>query len=89
MDSDIVSPYSPRIGEFRRRLSKEKELIQSLPGLVNGKTKLAAWMVSNCFSGERKLYVDELKKYIEIDVYGGCGPLKCYDNKTHPYACSK
>ena len=88
MDSDIVAPYSPRIGEYRRRLSIEKELTQALPGLLARKTKLVAWMASNCFSTERRRYVDELKKYINVDIYGGCGPLKCYNNKTHPYACS-
>lgn len=89
MDSDIVAPYGPRIGEYRRRLSVEKELTESLPGLITRKTKLVAWMASNCFSTERRRYVDELKKYIHIDIYGGCGPLKCYNNKTHPYACNE
>ena len=40
MDSDIVSPYSPRIGEFRRRLSKEKELIQSYRDWLMAKLNL-------------------------------------------------
>lgn len=41
--------------------------------------KLAAWVVSNCQyqpSG-RKEFVDELKNYIPIDIYGKCGTLNC------------
>lgn len=46
-------------------------------------------MVSNCNSKSgRQRYVDELKKHIDIDVYGNCGQLKCNDiNNT--YACCK
>ncbi|ELU00947.1 hypothetical protein CAPTEDRAFT_45019, partial [Capitella teleta] len=42
------------------------------------KTKLVAWFVSVCGSQcKREDYVKELSKYIPIDIYGGCGTLKC------------
>ena len=43
-----------------------------------GKTKLAAWFVSNCHAQNgRGNYVKELQKYIDVDIYGTCGTLKC------------
>ncbi|XP_045114206.1 alpha-(1,3)-fucosyltransferase C-like [Portunus trituberculatus] len=40
--------------------------------------KLLAWMVSHCStSSGREVYVLELQKHIEVDVYGSCGELKC------------
>ncbi|CAJ0607771.1 unnamed protein product [Cylicocyclus nassatus] len=45
---------------------------------VNRKSKGAAWFVSNCMtSSKRELYVNQLKKYFPIDIYGDCGELKC------------
>ena len=45
-----------------------------------GKTSnsgLAAWFVSHCesYSG-RKDFVEKLKKYIPVDIYGSCGNFK-------------
>lgn len=41
-------------------------------------------MASHCFTSSlRELYVDELKKYITIDIFGKCGNLKCPRNETH------
>ena len=38
------------------------------------KTGNAVWMVSNCkFTSGREIYVEELQKYMDIDVYGSCG----------------
>ena len=43
--------------------------------------KLMAWFVGNCDTkSKRELYVKELQKYIDVDIYGKCGPLKCPDN---------
>lgn len=40
------------------------------------KTKMAAWFVSHCESAsKREVYVEELKKYIDIDIYGDCGNM--------------
>ena len=40
---------------------------------------LGLW--GNCDTkSKRELYVKELQKYIDVDIYGKCGPLKCPDN---------
>lgn len=45
---------------------------------AKNKTKLASWMVSNCKThGRRESYVQELKQYVNVDVYGNCGDLSC------------
>ena len=42
------------------------------------KSKLAAWMVSHCITdGRREDYVKQMQKYVNIDIYGDCGTLKC------------
>lgn len=45
--------------------------------------KLIAWMSSHCISNSRREeYVQELNKFIPIDVYGTCGNLTC--GPRHP-----
>lgn len=40
--------------------------------------KKVAWVVSRCVSNShREDFVEGLKKYIEVDVYGKCGSLPC------------
>lgn len=42
--------------------------------LLAAKNKTIAWTVSNCEAPSgRNAYVDQLKKYIDVDVYGKCG----------------
>ncbi|CAL1548134.1 unnamed protein product [Lymnaea stagnalis] len=44
------------------------------------KTKMVAWFVSHCnIQSRREEYAAELSKYIQVDVYGKCGKLKCED----------
>lgn len=39
---------------------------------------MVAWFVSNCITTSgREKYVSELKKYVDVDVYGACGTLTC------------
>jgi len=46
---------------------------------AKGKTKLVAWFVSNCESESlREKYVQTMKKYIDVDVYGKCGDHVCW-----------
>ena len=49
----------------------------------NANSGLAAWFVSNCntYSG-REDFVEKLKKYISVDVYGStsCSNLTCEDD---------
>ncbi|KAI9562625.1 hypothetical protein GHT06_010079 [Daphnia sinensis] len=42
------------------------------------KTKLVAWFVSRCHSDSlREDYFELVGQHVPIDIYGGCGPLKC------------
>lgn len=45
---------------------------------AEGKTKLGAIFVSNCNAANSRLeYIKELKKYIDVDIYGYCGDKQC------------
>ena len=49
---------------------------------------MVAWFVSNCQTKSKRLeYVRHLKKYIDVDIYGKCGPLKC-DRLKNRSVCS-
>lgn len=40
---------------------------------AEGKSKIATWFVSHCdTSSRRELYVEELKKHVQVDIYGKC-----------------
>ncbi|KAL1512977.1 hypothetical protein ABEB36_002472 [Hypothenemus hampei] len=72
-DSDIVAPYE-RWTYFDPEV-KELPLTKDYAG---NKTKKVAWFVSNCAARNNRLqYARELGKYIEVDIYGGCGAFKC------------
>ena len=68
-DSDFWSPY----GSYEE-LSEEEKMnkINNIPDYSQGKTELVAWMVSNCGAQPRMAFVQNLKKYIKVDVFGGC-----------------
>lgn len=77
-DSDIVAPYerwtyyNPRV----RQIPQERNYAAN-------KTRKVAWFVSNCGArNERLAYARELQKYIQVDIYGSCGPLKCSRSNT-------
>ena len=45
-------------------------------------------MVSHCRThSQREDYVEELRKYIHVDVYGACGDLSC--PSRHGQVCLK
>ena len=56
----------------------------AVKGGKNAKSGVAAWFVSNCntYSG-REDFVEKLKKYISVDIYGStsCSNLTCQDDK--------
>ncbi|XP_013385385.1 alpha-(1,3)-fucosyltransferase C [Lingula anatina] len=81
-ESDIYSPYARLVHNERGSsvsvLSKERSLL-----IAKKKSKLVAWMASHCpTSSRREEYVEQLQKYIPVDVYGKCGPLVCERNDT-------
>lgn len=53
-------------------------LDEKLLKITKGKTKDAAWVVSNCYarSGRTSLMY-ALRKGISVDVFGGCGNYSC------------
>ncbi len=65
--SDIFLPYF-----FYRRAQRDRNSNnRQLQHLLKGKTKLVAWMVSDC-GGLRQDYVLELQKHVDVTVYGAC-----------------
>ncbi|CAF1322567.1 unnamed protein product [Adineta steineri] len=77
------SIFSPTIKS--RTLSNTYEIQQerqSNNNSLKSKNKPILWFVSNCNTfSQREKYVEELKKYIEIDIYGKCG-RKCSKEKN-------
>lgn len=75
-DADIYFPYA-RVEKRKNELSLNQTLLSEQ--IIN-KTKLIAWVVSNCGSNgvqyRKKLY-EELNKHIHVDVFGKCGNLTC------------
>ncbi|KAH9488103.1 hypothetical protein Btru_065380 [Bulinus truncatus] len=78
LDSDVFLPYDT--------LSFEPKPVTERPNYTEialHKTKMAAWLVSNCdTSSKRHLYVKELQKHIDVDIFGRCGQnVACDDHK--------
>ncbi|KAL8602250.1 hypothetical protein ACOMHN_022763 [Nucella lapillus] len=70
-DSDFFRPY----GEFALRA---QPAAKNYTQIMMNKRKPIAWFVSNCYTASRReQYVAELKRYIDVDVYGSCGTLQC------------
>lgn len=72
-DSTIVTPYEKFVSY------KDKSLPPAAPrDYAAGKSKAVAWFVSNCGARNKRLeYAEELAKFIQVDIYGACGPYKC------------
>lgn len=73
MDSDVPVPY----GRTVEMAPEEASSFQYID-YFKLKPKIVAVLGSNC-GGQNKRwkYIGELKKYIQVDTYGGCGTLKC------------
>ncbi len=42
----------------------------------------AAWIVSHCRTfSDREGYVEQLQRFISVDIYGKCGTIKCPDTQ--------
>ncbi|CAL1281013.1 unnamed protein product [Larinioides sclopetarius] len=77
-DSDFYAPYG--------RIEKRKGTF-TMPRF-NASKRNVCWLVSNCqTSSSRETYVDQLKNFIDVDIYGTCGTKTCpYD---HAFDCYK
>ncbi|KAK9870704.1 hypothetical protein WA026_008276 [Henosepilachna vigintioctopunctata] len=72
-DSDLVAPYE----RWTYYDPQVRQKVQDRDYSAN-RTKKVAWFVSNCSARNGRLaYARELGKYISVDIYGTCGPLKC------------
>uniref|UniRef100_A0A0N5BSG6 Fucosyltransferase n=1 Tax=Strongyloides papillosus TaxID=174720 RepID=A0A0N5BSG6_STREA len=74
-DSYTSSPYG-----YTVHLAPESQLLKNPiteNDLIN-KSKSISWMVSHCQTpSNREGYVSDLKKYIDVDIYGACGNKNC------------
>ena len=71
-DSDIFYPYGRIIPQNGKNIKKDYSKI------YKEKEKGVIWFVSHCKTrSKRENYVTELRKYIEVDIYGDCGNLTC------------
>ncbi|KAK2157689.1 hypothetical protein LSH36_186g00005 [Paralvinella palmiformis] len=72
-DSDIVLPYGYVFRNASYPAGNRRHRVDPLR-----KRRSIAWPVSHCETeSKREGYARELAKYIDLDVYGDCGPLKC------------
>ena len=56
--------------------SNEKNI--SVDNIFESKVKDVLWFETNCNTpSQRRRYVNEMQKFIKVDIYGACGPLKC------------
>ena len=70
-DSDVYHPYG-----FYAPLEAGDEKPKAPTDYSLGKDKLVVWTVSNC-AGKRFSYVDKLKPFVKVDIFGGCGSSAC------------
>lgn len=82
-DSDIYRPYG-----FYSPVPPGDGIPQTKRDYSHGKDKLVVWTVSNC-NGKRFSYVKKLKKYIKVDIFGGCGGRACAKRGPQAEACTQ
>jgi len=77
--SDILAPY----GKWVYYNESIKQLCRPLKNYAENKTKKVAWFVSNCEAKNNRLqYASNLSKFIQVDIYGGCGFLECSRSRS-------
>ena len=85
-DSTIVAPYAkvthpmpPHATLFQWKDSGDLGVgEEQRENYASNKTKMVAWFVSNCHARNNRLeFARALGQHVQVDVYGGCGSLKC------------
>ena len=83
-DSDIYIPYGtpckPAVWSNASLAETLHDPAQreQVGNIINNKTGLIAWMVSNCHTPSRREdFVAELRRYVRVDIYGKCGNMNC------------
>ncbi|XP_063414149.1 4-galactosyl-N-acetylglucosaminide 3-alpha-L-fucosyltransferase FUT6-like [Mytilus trossulus] len=87
---DLIMSYRPESDitlPFGVLTKKENPNKLNYTKIFQAKQKDIAWIVSHCGTNSRREdYVKELQKYINVDIYGECGNLKCHSQ--HPIKMS-
>nr|XP_037286029.1 alpha-(1,3)-fucosyltransferase C-like [Rhipicephalus microplus] len=74
-DSDVYVPYGRII---LRNATSATAKTRDMRTIWKSKKKTAVWIVSNCQTeSKREVFVRELRRYMDVDVYGSCGNHKC------------
>ncbi|XP_067660155.1 4-galactosyl-N-acetylglucosaminide 3-alpha-L-fucosyltransferase FUT5-like [Haliotis asinina] len=77
-DADIRAPYAIFQMENGTYLKREREPSRNYSQIWSLKEGAVAWVVSSCKTMSRRMeYVQEMSKYIQIDIYGHCGNKQC------------
>ena len=80
--SDIWTNYSHRSagGLFVKRNNPEYNLLET--DYSKQKQKLVVWLVSHCDTESKRMeYVQHLKKFVDIDIFGSCTKSPCGHRK--------
>ena len=79
MNSEIPYPFGYFVKYNKSEISRIAD--REMPNFAANKTRLIAWMVSNCEEvfWSRFMLVENLMEYMHIDIYGRCGnpALRC------------
>ncbi|VDM99336.1 unnamed protein product [Thelazia callipaeda] len=78
LDSDILFPYGVwrKLDEFTP--ANQKWNWDEVKEMVNNKTGLILYLVSNCHTpSKREAYVENLNQFIAITQYGNCNNMAC------------
>ena len=74
--TDYIKKIYGTLADTTPWLSKEKPYVSY--NRAAGKSRLVAWMVSDCTAANKRSdYAKLLQRYIPVDVYGKCGNLTC------------
>ena len=81
LDSDVPIPQV--------RLSKRASKLDDLNIDLSAKNKMALWIITNCdkIGSQRRRYAEELARYIDIDIFGGCSPNNLTCPRDKPDYC--
>lgn len=77
-DSDFPISYGI-YKDYDEESQRPSNLQNRRKNWAHGKTKLAAWIASNCKgpSWPRALFVKNLSRHMDVDMFGKCGDKKC------------
>lgn len=73
-DSDAFAPYGTTVPKPNANWFNFSELETKF----KSKSRPIAWLVNNCnANSNREFYVEKLKNFIDVDIFGNCGNFKC------------